>query len=544
MRLNWWGYLVLAWCIGFATTSQANEEAQKLLDQAVEKKLAAQKLEELGEVIKLAEKAISLGLDKDGTAFAKNLLAGTYSQRGTVFAEICIQSATRNPGNAEWVQLRALATQDLEKSLEFDDQAAEVHFMLARLQLLPAGKRDEAVKLLDKTIELSADKAAVQVKALLVRADIGTDTAKQQADLDKAVKLGSKERDTWRTRGIFYMLRKNDFKSALADLDQASSLDDKDAVTEHLRGLCQLELKQTAEAVKTFTKALALESKNPQTRVQRARANFILKEYQAALEDLNVLLEREAGNTTLLLLRARVRQALGNNDQARADVEAALKTKPGNAAGLEFRSLLAANSGDYQRAIEDCQELLKLAPEQTQLLAQLGILQLLAKQPRAAITTLSKVLEKEPENAVATRMRGDAYLSVGKHAEAVADLDKALQSSSQESSIMNNLAWVLATSPDDKVRNGKRAIEIATKACEVTEYKRPHILSTLAAAYAEANDYDKALEFIGKALALDNDDAEQKSHLEKEQASYKEKKPWREQHNDPDVEFPKSDTPK
>ncbi len=75
------GYLVLVWCVGFATTTQANEEAQKLLDQAVEKKLAAQKLEELGEVIKLAEKAISLGLDKDGTALPRICSADLLATR-------------------------------------------------------------------------------------------------------------------------------------------------------------------------------------------------------------------------------------------------------------------------------------------------------------------------------------------------------------------------------------------------------------------------------------------------------------------------------
>ncbi len=171
----------------------------------------------------------------------------------------------------------------------------------------------------------------------------------------------------------------------------------------------------------------------------------------------------------MLLLRARVRQALGNNDQARADVEAALKTKP---AVLWVRVSLALGR-EFGRLSTSHRRLSGITQTRTRsnsLLTQLGILQLLAKQPRAAIATLSKVLEKEPGNPVATRMRGDAYISIGNHAEAVADLDAALKSSSQDSSIMNNLAWVLATSPDDKVRNGKRAIEIATKACEATEY--------------------------------------------------------------------------
>jgi len=52
----------------------------------------------------------------------------------------------------------------------------------------------------------------------------------------------------------------------------------------------------------------------------------------------------------------------------------------------------------------------------------------------------------------------------------------------QNTGVLNNFAWVLATSPNDEVRSGKRSDELASKACEVTKYEQPHILSTLAAA--------------------------------------------------------------
>ena len=81
-------------------------------------------------------------------------------------------------------------------------------------------------------------------------------------------------------------------------------------------------------------------------------------------------------------------------------------------------------------------------------------------------------------------------------------------------------------SPDDKVRDGKRSLELSKKACEVTEYKQPHILSTLAACYAESGDFDSAKKWSGKAVDLGK--GEMKEHLQKELDSYKEGKPWRE----------------
>ncbi len=89
---------------------------------------------------------------------------------------------------------------------------------------------------------------------------------------------------------------------------------------------------------------------------------------------------------------------------------------------------------------------------------------------------------------------------------------------------------VLSTSPKDSVRNGKRSLELALKACELTEYKAAHILSTLASAYAETGDFEKARQWSGKAVELGTaEDNEQLDQLKKELESYKENKPWREE---------------
>ena len=91
---------------------------------------------------------------------------------------------------------------------------------------------------------------------------------------------------------------------------------------------------------------------------------------------------------------------------------------------------------------------------------------------------------------------------------------------------LNNLAWVLATSPDAKLRDGKRSLKLAKRACEVTEYKEAHILSTLAAACAENGDFPEAIRWSTEAVALGNRDVDEQ--LAKELKSYEAGKPWRE----------------
>jgi tetratricopeptide (TPR) repeat protein len=140
--------------------------------------------------------------------------------------------------------------------------------------------------------------------------------------------------------------------------------------------------------------------------------------------------------------------------------------------------------------------------------------------------------------------RANAYLGIGKHEEAIADYETVLKIDPNGDGPLNNLAWVLATSPMDSLRDGERAIELATKACEVTDYNAPHILSTLAAGYAEAGNWEEAVKRSTEAVEkLDAQlkqqeetrkipptptQLETQKQLQNELKSYEEKKPWRE----------------
>src|SRR5262249_2236978 len=120
------------------------------------------------------------------------------------------------------------------------------------------------------------------------------------------------------------------------------------------------------------------------------------------------------------------------------------------------------------------------------------------------------------------------YLNIGKHAEAVADYNAAIKLKPDDSGVLNNLAWVLATSPDDNVRDGKRSIELSTQAAKLDDYKQGHILSTLAAGYAETGDFETARKWSQKAVDIGSDNSETNAQLKKELGSYESSKPWRE----------------
>jgi hypothetical protein len=96
--------------------------------------------------------------------------------------------------------------------------------------------------------------------------------------------------------------------------------------------------------------------------------------------------------------------------------------------------------------------------------------------------------------------------------------------------ILNNLAWRLATSPDSKVRDGTQAVQLAERACEQTHYQKTIFIGTLAAAYAEAGQFDNAMATAQKAIALAQENGE-KDLLQKNQellALYQKHQPYRE----------------
>ena len=113
-----------------------------------------------------------------------------------------------------------------------------------------------------------------------------------------------------------------------------------------------------------------------------------------------------------------------------------------------------------------------------------------------------RALELAPRMAQASDMLAAIYLDQQKFPEAAAVYAAALAQVHNNNSLRANYAWLLATCSDDSVRDGVRAVEIARALAEETGYKNPWVLDTLAAACAEAGDFEEAARVAGSALAI------------------------------------------
>jgi Flp pilus assembly protein TadD len=92
---------------------------------------------------------------------------------------------------------------------------------------------------------------------------------------------------------------------------------------------------------------------------------------------------------------------------------------------------------------------------------------------------------------------------------------------------VNGLGWLLATCADSEVRDGRDAVTFAQKAVSATNRKDPSILDTLAAAYAEAGQFAKAVSVQNEAIGL-NQDATLKEGMTKRLKLYESNSPYRE----------------
>jgi Zn-dependent protease len=121
-----------------------------------------------------------------------------------------------------------------------------------------------------------------------------------------------------------------------------------------------------------------------------------------------------------------------------------------------------------------------------------------------AVASFTKVIDQGHDPGVlatALTNRGLAESRRGNWQQAIDDYREALRLQPELANAHNNLAWVLAACPIDELRNGHEAVDLATWACEATQWQSPSCLGTLAAACAEIGDFAQALDLQKRANA-------------------------------------------
>jgi spermidine synthase len=118
-----------------------------------------------------------------------------------------------------------------------------------------------------------------------------------------------------------------------------------------------------------------------------------------------------------------------------------------------------------------------------------------------AIPHLNEALRMGINKAKIYAYLGTAYNQLGKYELAIRNWSRAAELKPDSADVLNNLAWLLATVEDSTIQDANKAIEFAQRACELTEYKEPAILDTLAVAYAAAGRFTDAVTTAEQAVS-------------------------------------------
>jgi tetratricopeptide (TPR) repeat protein len=221
--------------------------------------------------------------------------------------------------------------------------------------------------------------------------------------------------------------------------------------------------------------------------------------YKDSFRDFNEAIRLGTNYYYSYYLRGLAYSETGAYDNTIADFSRAISLKP-ESPDYTARGIVYMGKGDYTNALADLNEVVRLEPTNFDSFVKRGDLFEAMGNFDKAKTDYSDAIKLNPQYALAYAYRGAVFTKEGDFNKGIADFSQTIQIDTNCAFAYNDLAWLLAVAPDAKLRNGQKAVEYATRACELDSWKEPHCLGTLAAAYAEIGNFDEAVKWEKKCM--------------------------------------------
>jgi tetratricopeptide (TPR) repeat protein len=221
------------------------------------------------------------------------------------------------------------------------------------------------------------------------------------------------------------------------------------------------------------------------------------------------------------------------NEERYADAERylgdALKLDPAEIDAWGNLANLYRKRKQYEQALNACREIDRRCPGNSKCLSMMAAIYESQGKHAEAATCLQAAIKVEPESIVCLGTLAQVLQREGKTADALKAYLDLVDRRPDESRARNNAAWILATSADGRIRNGTKAIELLMPAAQDPNCDS-NLLDTLAAAYAETGQFDRAVETAQRAIGKARDEslpAGAVAEMTKRLQLYKKRQPYR-----------------